>query len=253
MSIGTTAKVTQFQEALAWFLSKTPVTREQADKLEDVARSRAFTLAGAVEIEAVQTVFDELAKSLANGTPLEDFQKTVGDKLAGKMGPKGYQIETVFINNCQQAYNSGRWVQMNEPEVNALRPYRLYDSVLDGSTTPHCRAWDGVIRAWDDVCWQQHSPQCHMRCRAVLRSIRPKDAARRGITETLPTEQPADGFGLPPDKRNDGVLRPKVENFDPQVWQVFEDRELDAHVALDIEQARVRDERQKRDADNQNS
>lgn len=248
MSIETTAKVTEFDEALQWFLSKTPVTQEQADELEDVARARAFTLAGAMEIEVVQTVFDEIAKSLEAGTPIEEFQAAIEEKLIGKMGPNGHHLETVFINNCQQAYNSGRWVQQNDPAINALRPFRMYDSVLDGRTTEHCKAWDGVIRAWDDPCWQLHSPQCHHRCRAQLRSIRPREAARRGLTEQLPEEQASEGFGLPPDKRNDGVLRPKATNFDPEVWQVFEDRDFQAALDLELEKQRVREERAKRDA-----
>jgi SPP1 gp7 family putative phage head morphogenesis protein len=251
VSWSVTAAVTEFDEAVTWFRSKTPVTQEQLDQLEDVARARAFTLAGAMEIEAVQTVFDELDKSLAAGTPFEEFQKAVEEKLLDKMGPAGYHLETVFINNCQQAYNSGRWVQQNDPAINALRPFRMYDSVVDDHTTPHCRAWDGVIRAWDDPCWQFHSPQCHHRCRACLRSLRPKDAARRGLTEQLPEDQASDGFGLPPDKRNDGVLRPKVDNFDPEVWKVFESREFQAQFELEMEKERAREARKKRDADKQ--
>lgn len=83
--------------------------------------------------------------------------------------------------------------------------------------------------------------------------MRPKEAARRGLTETLPEEQASEGFGLPPNLRNDGVLRPKVENFDPEVWQVFESREFKAAFDLELEKERVREAREKRDQDNDDS
>lgn len=419
MAWSVTAEVSKFSEAVDWFRSKTPVTQAQLDELEDVARTRAFTLSGAMEIEAVQTVFDELAKSLEAGTPFEDFQKAVSEKLDPQAGAPANYLKTVYVNNCQQAYNSGRWVQMNDPAVNALRPFRLFDAVLDDHTcfgagtpvamadgarkpieairpgdmilscrgraravvatmvtpkrawgvlrtacgktlrvTPNhpiltargwipakmlvpgdalvieteslpnlwsdvpvdsqrgglllaevlaiwpfpseaiaeaqttavssvhweltddfepaydlqveedrgfiangivvhnsdvCRACDGVVRAWDDPFWESHTPQLHHFCRSQLRSLRPNEAARRGLTEQLPGSQPSNGFGLPPDKRNDGVLRPKSERFDPEVWKVFESREFQAHLDLELEKERVREERKKRDADNQNS
>lgn len=243
------AEVRDFEEATEWFLSKTPTTQDQLDALDDVARARAFTIAGSLEIHAVQVVFDEVARSLKNGTPIEEFKRATLEKL-GPGSVATAHLETVFINNVQQAYNTGRWQQMNDPDVNAVRPFRIYDSVLDGHTTQHCKDWDGVIRAWDDPCWQMHAPQCHHRCRAQLRNLRPGEAARRGLTEKLPESLASTGFGLPPDKRNDGILRPLPEAFDPEVWKVFESREFQAQLELELELQRVRDERLKRDADN---
>ncbi len=163
MAWSVTAEVDSFDEAVEWFDAREPMTQDEYDKLEDTARARAFTLAGQVELQLVQVVFDEMKRAIDKGTPYEAFAEAVGAKLADFPIP-GHVLETTFINNVQQSYNTGRWYQITDPELTALRPYLLYDSVLDSRTSPHCLQWDGVIRPASDPCWLSHSPQCHHRC-----------------------------------------------------------------------------------------
>jgi SPP1 gp7 family putative phage head morphogenesis protein len=245
MTWAASADVSRFDEAVTWFRSLVPMTQEQYELIEDKALSRAFHIAAHLELHAVQEIHDEIAKAIEDGTPFEDFAKAVSVSLDKT------HLETVFINANQQAYNVGRWEQMNDPALNALRPFRMFDAVLDGRTSPHCKAWDGVIRAWDDPCWQGHSPQCHHRCRSTLRSLRPSEAAERGITQTLPDTLPSSGFGLAPDHRSYEPPEPSGDDIDDDVWAAFEARVAQAKADLAKEQSVV-DELRRKSADNDN-
>ncbi len=246
MSWGITAAVTvdAYTEALEWFDKKSPMTVDEFDELEDGARSRAFTLAAQVELQVVVAVFEEMRRSIEKGTPYEEFVKAVGSKLDDFPLP-GHVLETTFINNVQQSYNTGRWYQITDPDLTILRPYLMYDSVLDGGTTNFCREWDGVIRPASDPCWLNACPQNHHRCRANLRSMRESEAMRRGVTVSLPSEKASQGFGLAPPLRPD-IPAPNRERIDDDVWNEFVDRLAASNAELDAEQGQMDEERQQR-------
>lgn len=248
MSWNVTADMSRFDEALAWLAARVPYTQGDLDSLDDAARSKAFTIAGVLELRAVQTILDEMAKSAEAGTPYESFAKNVTEKLGNALGLDGYQLETVFRTNVQTSYNTGRWYQLTDPELTLLRPYLMYDSVLDSRTTEICKECDGVIRGHDDPFWLTHCPPLHHRCRSCLRSLRTSEAQRRGITYTTPTTDVPDGFGkAPPVADNDNAM-PDAADFDEAAWTEFERRYQTALVELEAEQAEVNQERTKRTA-----
>lgn len=222
MAWDTPADVDRFPEAIAWFDSKAPITQEEYDRLDAATKSRAFTIAAQVELEVVQTVFDEMSRAIKKGLSYEDFAESTVEKI-GSLPLPGHVLETTFINNTQQSYNAGRWYQITDPDVVQLRPYLMYDSVLDSRTTPHCKEWDGVIRPAGDMVWLMHSPQCHHRCRAGLRSLRERDVERRGgTTLAIPGEAASSGFGLAPPLQM--APEPNRERIDDDVWNVFVER-----------------------------
>jgi len=248
MGWSVSAEVDEFSEAVAYFRELVPMTQTEYEAIEDAARARAFTIAAHIELRSVQTIYDEIARSIELGTPIEDFRKRVEEKLGG-MGPDGHMLNTVFVNANQQSYNVGRYEQMNEPTMNLLQPYRMFDAVLDSRTSPHCKAWDGVIRGYDDPCWLSHSPQCHHNCRSGLRSLRESQAREMGITTTLPAELADDGFGVSPGLRGNTVPSPNKDGIDDDVWAEFEDRLGVSRIELDDEQTRIANERSERDND----
>jgi SPP1 gp7 family putative phage head morphogenesis protein len=242
-----TADHERFDEALAWFESRVPYTRDQFDALDDMARRNAFYISGGLELEAVQTVLDEIKRNVEKGEPFEAFQKSVREKLAGKLGPDGFHLETVYRNAVQASYNTGRWYQLTDPEMTLLRPYLMFDAVLDDRTTSVCRACDGVVKAHDDPWWLTHAPALHHRCRSTLRSLRPSEARRRGITASDPVVEVPDGWGAaPPAKASGEELKPKAERFDPEAWTEYQKRHAVAMDELQVAQAAVTDEREKR-------
>lgn len=248
MSWSVSAEVAQYDQAVTWFRSRVPYTTAQFDDLEDKSRARAFAIAGNLELDSVQTVFDELGASIEKGTPFEEFQKRVAEKLQNKMGPDGYHLETVFRNWTQTAYNTGRWYQLTDPDLLVLRPMLMADAVLDSRTTEVCKSIDGVIKPADDAFWLTHWPPLHNRCRTGIRSLRRKEAERRGITEGDPHVHVDGTFGLaPPLRHDDEILTPQQSRFEPGAWDEYIKRQQKAAVELRAENDNAKKRRKKRD------
>lgn len=212
----------RFEEASSWFEKRVPgVDTGQA---EDRARGNAFRIAGMLELDAVQIVFDEITRALDKGESFETFRERVVEKL-NTLAPKGAHLETVFRNWAQTSYNTGRFVQMSEPALAKVRPYWMFDTILDDRTTSVCKVCNGTIKLHDDPWWDNHWPPQHHRCRSSVRSIRASEAVRRGITETDPAAgTPVPGtFGKSPRVRDDVAnSTPRESDHDPAVWSEFQ-------------------------------
>lgn len=208
------ADVERFDEALEWFLGRTILTDEQRLAIPAGARSRAFWVAGVAQLDVVQDVFDEINTALEKGEPFEDFQKRVSDKLTKAWGRENpARIETIFRNAAQSSYNAGRWAQMTDPSVAKFRPFWMYDAILDDATTPICKERNGTILPHDHPFWDTNYPPLHHRCRSGVRNLRRSEAERRGITTTVPTEAPPEGWGRSP--RVATEWRPEPGSRDP--------------------------------------
>lgn len=196
-----TADPDEFVEAVAEFSKRRIITRDEADKLEDYAKRRAWWISGVAQMDVVNDVHESILDALRKGTPFEEWQKQIGPKLEKAWGRKvSARILTIFRNATTQAYNAGRWQQMNEPHVAAARPFVEYDVVNDERTTEHiCRPLVGVIVPLDSAFLRTHNPPLHHRCRTGLRTLRRRVAERKGITKDLPDVDATPGFGSPPD------------------------------------------------------
>lgn len=225
MAWAVSAEPSEFDEAIAWFRSRVPVTDDEYNALSASAKTRAFHLASVNELQVVQTVFKEIERAIAEGLPLETFQASVSEKLGAAHRLNGYHLETVFRNGTQDAYNAGRWEQLTSLDVSSTRPYWMYDAVLDDRTTPLCKSLDGTIKAHDDPYWLTHCPPLHHRCRGGIRALRRSEADRRGITVGDPQTvgEPGQGFGLAPPLRTE-LPMPDRTQVDNDVLSVFDAR-----------------------------
>lgn len=158
-------------------------------------RAQAFTVSGLATLDQIQRVADELARHVADGGTLQEFQKWAATQ---EWGLPAHRMETIFRNAVQTAYNAGHWRRFEETK--ATRPYLMYDAINDSRVRPSHLALDGVIRPVDDPFWNTHSPPLGHRCRCVLRSISSDQARERGgVTQNPPAEGVADpGWGEKP-------------------------------------------------------
>jgi SPP1 gp7 family putative phage head morphogenesis protein len=163
--------------------------------LDDEKRSQAFTVSGLAKLDQIQQVADELARHVAEGGTLQEFQKWAAEQDWSL--PK-HRLETIYRNAVQTAYNAGHWRRFEETKE--TRPFLMYDAVNDSRTRPSHLALDGVIRPVDDPFWNTHSPPLGHRCRCVLRSLSADQARERGgVTQNPPAEGIADpGWGAKP-------------------------------------------------------
>jgi SPP1 gp7 family putative phage head morphogenesis protein len=163
--------------------------------LEAEKRTQAFTVSGLSRLDQIQRVADELARHVADGGTLREFQKWAEQQ---DWGLPRHRLETIYRNTVQTAYNAGHWRRFEETK--ATRPYLMYDAINDSRVRPSHLALDGVIRPVDDPFWNTHSPPLGHRCRCVLRSLSTDQARERGgVTQSPPAEGVADpGWGAKP-------------------------------------------------------
>jgi len=220
MSWAVTADVTEFPEAAAWFRSKFPVTQQIAQALGDYAGPRAFTIAGVEQLEVVTAAFESLARAVESGVPLETWKREIEADLTAAWGSKNSaRLELVFRNATSQAYNAGRWRQMNEPAVRAFRPFGFFDGVTDSRQSDFCRAWDGTILPLEKFAELGACPQCHHGCRSQIRSMREREAMRRGVTLQPPSDQASPGFGAAP---TESEWRPDPAKYPRELFSEYQ-------------------------------
>ena len=215
-AIDVTADVSKYDEALSWFRKSVVMTASQARALDDRLKQDAFWVGGGLQIHQIQSVFDKIDRAIETGEPFEDWRKRVRGELRNDA-----HAETVLRNAVQRSYNAGRWEQMNEPDALQLRPFWLFDAVLDTRTTDICKDCDGTLLPTDDPWWLANWPPRHHRCRSGVRSVRPREAARLGGIKAAPAgNQSAKGFGHAP--LSAPGWKPTTPQYDAQLVFDFE-------------------------------
>lgn len=206
----------RFDEALNWHRARAPVTPEDFRKLSDWAKRRAFTVAGATSLGAVTAVWDALEKALADGTDFEQFKRDIKARVPDLAIPD-HRLETIFRNNIQTAYSAGRYEQMTDPAVVAVRPYWMFDAVLDSRTTRICASLDGKVYPANHPFWTRSYPPLHSRCRSGVRTMTEQEAGERGVETAIPPDTPSEGWG--------GVniqWTPDPSKHPPELWQLHQ-------------------------------
>ncbi len=113
---------------------------------------------------------------------------------------------------------------MKDPVVAELRPFWMYDAILDARTSEICRDFNGTTLPHDDPWWSSHYPPVHHRCRSGVRALRAEQVSRMGgQTTEPPTEhQPQAGFGATPDQSF--AVAPDPGQFDGALFTQLADR-----------------------------
>jgi hypothetical protein len=197
-----TAEVEEFDEAVSWFKDRLPVTTLDLAKFGDKARDKAFWITGIAQLDIVADVHASIIDALKKGTPFEEWQKSVSQKLTDAWGKKNaWRVETIYRNATQQAYITGRMRQLRDPVVLKLRPFWTFVAIDDGRCpTRICPTCNGTILPPDHPWWLTHTPQMHHSCRCRLDAMRMETAQQRGGETAEPTDlAPDEGFGSPPD------------------------------------------------------
>lgn len=223
-----------FEEAVAFFKNKVPLTDAEFKKLATAARHKAFTVAHVARLDILQDIMDEITKALESGTTLQEFQDTIQDKMQTKgwQGLMPHRLDNIFRTNVQTAYMAGRYKQMRSPDVVNARPYWLYSAVNDGATRPSHLAMDGMCRRYDDPIWDIWYPPNGYRCRCKVIPLSAEAAKRRGVAidaDDLPQAvnpatgeilhaMPDRGFGYNAAK---GDWSPDLSRYDPEVRDLY--------------------------------
>jgi SPP1 gp7 family putative phage head morphogenesis protein len=187
-----------FDEAIEYFADLVPLTPDEFYGLAQAAQARAFTVARVASMDVIMDVHGAVAKALEAGETLRDFQGRIDDivETRGWSGLTPWHAETVFRNNIQTAYSTGRYKQMVD-QKDAF-PYWEYDAVNDADTRPEHAALDGKIFPADHSFWDIWYPPNGHRCRCGVNPVHKYDV-EEGDVQTIESEDPTGGLIEPVD------------------------------------------------------
>lgn len=164
------------------------MTKDTFDAASDLAKRKAFEIAGGLEADTIDRIRGFLATDLADGTSLASFKNRVEEHLGTSPIAPGH-LENVYRTNIQAAIRDGRETLASDPVVAATFPYKQYLAVHDARARPTHQALEklglngtGIYRA-DDPFWDHFSPPWHYQCRCSTRLLTIDQAARAGVKE----------------------------------------------------------------------
>ncbi len=181
-----------WDEALAWLRGTAAVSDEEFAALSADARKQAFWMAGISRQQVAADTLDILDTVLDLGLPEQEWKKSVTDKLAAEWGTTmtaamaSARVRLVLVNWSQNAYGEANWAEVTDPDVVELRPFLMFDAVMDSHTSEICRACDETVLRHDDPWWATHRPPMHHSCRSQVISLSERQANRLGVTSDKP-------------------------------------------------------------------
>lgn len=170
-----------FQEAVDYQRDRVAMPRSSYDELSAEAALRAFTIAGLTRQDALETAHQLATQAIAEGLTHGEFLDALGDLLDSQDGvilsPR--RLELIAQNNTAAAYAAGRYRQLHDPELLALRPYLQYPlGPNDSLTSQICLRLEGLVARADHPVWQHISPPNHHDERHIQMLSLTEDQAR---------------------------------------------------------------------------
>lgn len=225
MTWSITSRPSKLAAILRFLRKRVAITTEDLGELVDRARETGELVAKVAQLDLVSMVLEALEKSIARGLPLEDFKREIAEKVRdawssrardidGKPIP-AYRAATIARTNAQRKYSAGRYHQARHPETLRVRPFHMFDAILDSRTSPICSRCEGVILPADHPWWTSHIPPLHWNCRSTVITLTEVQAVRRGVTVEPPSVGAQDGFGGPPEGAPWG---PNPGDYDGEFW-----------------------------------
>ncbi|MGZ5445277.1 MAG: PBECR2 nuclease fold domain-containing protein [Thermoanaerobaculia bacterium] len=200
------------QEAIAWQLARVPRPRPAFDELDAQGKQLAFTIAGFARQSVLESAHAWLTKGLAEGLTRQEILDQVG-KLADQEGIflSPARLDLIAQNHLANVQANGRWQQLNDPDLLAVRPYRQYPlGPSDVKTSDFCRKMEGVVWLAGDPIEEHVIPPNHHKERHLkIGTLTKAQAEASGKLYTSPkggqypvidgqTILPDPGFDAPP-------------------------------------------------------
>lgn len=162
------------------------------------AHSRAFTVAGAMKMDILESIREELQTALKEGRTFASFKKDLIPTLK-KLGWWGkteildpqtgelrdidvtpWRLRNIYRTNMQTSYMAGR--HAFHESVKDRRPYWQYVAIIDASTRPAHELRNGTVLNADDPWWDDNYPPNGWGCRCRVRSLSQRAVDRRDLT-----------------------------------------------------------------------
>jgi SPP1 gp7 family putative phage head morphogenesis protein len=183
-----------------------PISRRWWDVWQE-EHSRAFTVAGVTNVDALKSIRASLDKMLSEGGTFEQWkaqvipqlQRSVSDGVAPDNILSDRRLRTIYDTNLRMARAAGQWKRIDA--LKAYQPYLMYSAVRDNRTRPLHRKWGGidpgttrVILPVDHPAWRQFYPPNGWGCRCDVIQLSERAMKRQGLQLTTDAELIALGW-----------------------------------------------------------
>ena len=196
------------KEALSFFRAKGLKPGFDHRDVWQQEHATAFTVAKAMKMDVLETIRDELDRSLAEGVTFEQFKKDItptlqkqgwwgeseevdpvtGEKKAVQLG-SNRRLKTIYETNMRQARAAGQWQRAQRTKKR--RPYLLYELGPSSEHREQHHAWHGICLHIDDPWWQTHMPMNGWGCKCRVRQVSKREYDRLASQGKISTESPA--------------------------------------------------------------
>ena len=168
-----------FKEQVDFFRQKLNMPTQHYDDVRGNQHDKAFVVAGAQKAELLTDFRKAVDRIQSEGQTLDWFQKNfdkiVADHGWQHTGDRRWRAKVIYQGNMLSTYGAGREKQLQDPELQKLRPYRTRRHSHTSANPRRLHlSWDGITLAHDDP-WVQSHPcpggyGCHCRWTAASRA-----------------------------------------------------------------------------------
>ena len=203
----------QFQEQIDFFRAKLNLPTERWDDIQTRANDRAFYVAGAQKADLLSDLRKAVDTAIQGGS-IGEFRKAFNQAVnksgwAGWTGQgteagEAWRTRVIYQTNIATSYAAGRWAQLNDPDLAAVRPFWRYihsDSVL--TPRPQHKSWgdSGLTLPRDHPFWRTHFQPNGWGCQCRVTAVRlPRDADATAPPEGWDAIDPKTGAPVGIDK-----------------------------------------------------
>ena len=183
-----------FPEAIEFFRGKLRIPSLAWDEIWKEAHDHAFIIAGAIKDNLLKDLQESVDQAITEGISIQEFQRQFQSIVTKHgwdyRGSIGWRSHTIYETNLRQAYNAGRWQQMQQ--VKKDRPYWLYKHGDSSQPRKQHLSWHGTVLPADDPWWHTHSPQNGWGCKCRIFALSQRDVERMGLQ--VQSKAPDDGI-----------------------------------------------------------
>jgi len=188
------------QTALPWpeaekaFVEKGILTAEEFYALAERLRGLAFTISQITSYQALVKAKTKLQQIITEGGTLADWRVWVDEQALPWTEAYAQLVHRMAVLG---SYSTGRYMQMNDPDVRAEFEYLMYDAINDLRTRPEHAALDGRVWRRDEFPDEFWTPN-GFGCRCEIRPLNDTMMNRLGYdTPDIERGVPVDEDGQP--------------------------------------------------------
>ena len=160
---------------------KNLITSERWDDLDSAGHDKAFTVAGVMKADMLQSIYNKIEKAKTEGTTLKDFQKDMLKTIAdeGYTELSAGRLKTIYETNMMVSFAKNKYKQQ---KLSAdIFPFWLYTQrQRKTKNKSHAKFHNKVFRH-DDSIWSSIYPPSQFGCKCYVTALSESDMKRKGF------------------------------------------------------------------------